>query len=190
MLITLAIIAILSTVVIVRFSSFDSTVLLKSAAYDVASSIREAQVYSVSVLGSSGGFDTPYGLSFTPGSKEYNYFRYTGPIGATPRYDTDAMNVLPAYILDRSLVVADVCITTNSNTYCHSNDTNTLTRLDISFRRPEFRALFFAEALPSGVSSNADITSAVVKVHSTIDTANVYTVTVGLLGHITVAKQP
>ena len=64
LLISVLIIGIITTLVIVRYKQFDSTVLLKSAAYEVAFTLRETQVQSVSAArGAGNNFDYPRGLS-------------------------------------------------------------------------------------------------------------------------------
>lgn len=64
-----AIIVILTMVLLLRQSSFDSSTILRSVAYSVALSVRQAQVYGTSVLGSvSGGsvqYASAYGLYFS-----------------------------------------------------------------------------------------------------------------------------
>ncbi len=80
LLISCAIIALVSTIVLVKYGSFDSTVLLKSAAYEIALTLREAQVRSVSVSGEGGEFSYPYGVTFTPEQKVYRAFRFEDPL--------------------------------------------------------------------------------------------------------------
>ena len=188
MLIASAIITVLSIVVLFRFTSFDSSVLLKSLAYEIAASVREAQVYSLSVLGAVGEFRTPYGVSFEPDSQEYVLFRYGNlDFNADPRYDTSAPHnatVVQEYTLGRSLRVIDVCITTTDGEVCNSDNTTEITRLDIAFKRPEFRSVYYVADLPSGTDLE-DIQAVRIRLGTDMD-SEVWSVTVGVLGYISV----
>ena len=191
MLISIAIIGLISGLVIVRFSAFDSSVLLKSAAYDVALALRDAQVYSVGVRASSlpGGntFSYPYGVSFTPGSKTYIFFR-NNDIATNPQYNppTNPQNPvsgedlpLNTYTIGGSIEITDVCVNTGGADNCE------IDQLDLSFKRPEFTALINAGL------GNTNISSAKIKLHSTRgNSGEVWVVEIGKLGHISVYKQP
>ena len=197
MLVSLAIIGIMSGVVIARYNSFDSTVLLKSAAYDIAATLREAQVYSVSVLGTSGGFNTPFGVTFTPDTQEYQFFRFMDAMNF-PYYQSGMIqNINDPAQMSRSITIVNLCVNIRVGgvlqTKCHSDNTSTLTRLDISFRRPEFKALFHVEDPPGSVNnptnnSDGNIESVQIDLGSLAYPGNVYSVIVGLLGHISVEK--
>lgn len=50
LLISIAIITVITAIVVVRYRQFDSTVLLKGAAYEIALALREAQIQSVSAV--------------------------------------------------------------------------------------------------------------------------------------------
>ncbi len=180
LLISAAIITIISSIVLVRFNSFDGTVLLKSLAYEVAMGIREAQIYSVSVIGTGndGRFRYPYGVSFTPGASSYTFFRYRG--SATPQNDSSNTDVVRAISFAGSMRVHDVCVTVGNNESCSAQG---MSRLDISFRRPEFSAIFYTVGGPMG-----PISSGKIKFCSTRNSGNVWVVNVSLLGQISVSK--
>jgi len=175
LLIVIAITALISTVVAVRFSSFDSTILLKNLAYEIAVSLRETQVYSLSVLGTNPSFDYPYGMSFEPGSKEYTFFQYPdSDPDVTPQY-SNSDYALNTFTIGRSLKVVDVCVFENNTEHCSDE----ISRLDISFRRPDFDALIFADGY------SGPIESARIKVGSE-SSNDVWIIDVSLLGQITV----
>lgn len=190
LLISVAIISIVTATVLVRHNSFDSTVLLKSAAYEIALSLREAQIKSLSQVRSGNdqmSFNYPYGMSFTPGSKIYTVFKYASP---TQRpYNDSAQSsplasIINTFTLDRSMQVSDVCVYGTS-----LSDPCDVDRLDISFRRPEYKALFFADA---ATDYSTTITSAKIKVNSANNAGgtNVFVIEVTSLGQISVSKQP
>ncbi len=183
LLISAAIITIVTSIVLVRFNAFDSTVLLKSLAYDVGMTVREAQIYSVSVLNVVGGsnFRTPYGLHFVDGSSSYTFFRYddVGPTtGETPRYSGgDSVTPIRTVPLGGSFIVSKICAV--GPNVCTSNG---ITEVDISFRRPEFAAIFYTPSLTAAQLQN---TSAMqIYLTSTRNSTNVWIVEVKLLGQI------
>lgn len=185
LLVTAAIITIITGLVLVRFNSFDGTILLKNFAYDIATALREAQIYSVSVVntgsGASTGYRYPYGLSFTPNSRSYVFFRYNNASTAfVPRYQTGEVSVIRTITSERALEVIDVCVTNNGTENCG------ISRLDISFRRPDFNAIFYTPEL----GSPGTISDAKILVRSPKNTANVWIIEVKLLGQIVVYKQP
>lgn len=178
--VVIGILIMISAVMVTRFSVFDSTVLLKGLAYDIAASLREAQVYSLSAFGSTSDtnqFDSPYGMSFTPSTKEYYFFRYDG--SGYPEYTIGSITNLDVFTIGRNMEIYDVCVRMVGET----TDDCTIDRLDISFKRPEFQALFNA---PGVTSSNIEY--GIVKVKSP-NGDDIWTITVSLLGQISVVLE-
>lgn len=189
LLISSAIIAIITTIVLVKYKAFDSTVLLKSTAYDIALSLRETQVRSVSVVRNSTSFDYPYGVTFDvigpPQQKVYTVFRYKDAI-LYPVYDGPLVEDIQKFTLGGTMQVSAICITVATTETCSSDSGTPIDRLDVSFRRPEFNAIFYANGY-SGTQSN--IESAKIKVNSTSGASEVFMVTVSKYGQITVSKE-
>jgi prepilin-type N-terminal cleavage/methylation domain-containing protein len=185
LLISTAIIVAIASLVLVRFSMFDSTTLLKGLAYEVAASLRQAQVYSISVIGDNAIFHAPFGVTFTPSSQTYTVFRYdNSDTTVTPRYDiaesSPKAQIVNTYTLGRSMEVNDLCVVIAGAERCD------IARLDVSFRRPEFRALFYA--VPDSGSIDQDtIEGANIKLRSR-NGGDTWIVEVGLLGHISVCN--
>lgn len=185
LLISVGIIAFISSIVLLKYSSFDSTVLLKNAAYEVALALREAQAKSVSGSHQGGKANFPFGVTFTPDTKNYTIFRYASATDPSPYYDVsgadpDYASNISTTSMERSILVTDVCINDGG-----VDDECDIDRLDISFRRPEFRALFYAVGYGG---DPADIQSAKIKV-STPSNENVFVVEVTRLGQISVAVE-
>jgi prepilin-type N-terminal cleavage/methylation domain-containing protein len=184
LLISAAIITVIASLVLVRFNSFDSTVLLKSFAYEVATTVRESQIYSLSVVntgtGASANFRYPYGLSFTPNTDRYVFFRFNDTSNAVPpRYESGEADVIRTLTAGSAMEIFDVCVTISGVDDCD------ISRLDISFRRPEFSAIFYTpEHGPLGT-----ISAAKVRVQSVRNPGNVWVVEVKLLGQIVVYKE-
>jgi hypothetical protein len=76
--------------------------------------------------------------------------------------------------------VYDVCVVIGGTENCN------ISRLDISFRRPEFSAIFYVP--DSGVTLSS-ISAGKIYLRSTRNTNNVWVVEVKLLGQIMVYKQ-
>lgn len=206
--VSIAIITLITTVVFVRYSIFDSTVLLKSVAYDIALTLREAQVKSISAQRASGGstsFDFPFGVSFKPSNKNYTVFQYASSApNAHPRYDFDIQysgatdadpdpvggdpldyaSLIQTQTIGRTMLVTDVCIIESNVETCSAGGVQ---RLDIGFRRPEYKGLFYAMTT-GGPRSTSTVTSAKIKVGSTNGTG-VFIVEVSGLGQISVKRQ-
>lgn len=138
-LISVAILVILTTVILVRYQDFDSTVLLNSLAYDVALSLREAQVLGVSVRSDSGSFDVAYGMHFTTDTPTtYLLFSDQNENG---RYT--AGEEVSTYTIGQDNAIVSLC----------ADGDCTLTTLDVMFLRPEPDAIIYTEPDAGGVGS-------------------------------------
>jgi prepilin-type N-terminal cleavage/methylation domain-containing protein len=182
LLISAAIITVITSIVLVRFNAFDSTVLLKSIAYEVGTSVREAQIYSVSVINVVGdtNFRTPYGLHFVNNGSSYTFFRYNDalPRGETPQYSgADPVTPVRVAALGGRFQILKICAAVVSGP-----DICTLTELDISFRRPEFSALFYSPSLTTPQLNS--MSAAKLYITSTTNANNVWIVEVKLLGQV------
>ena len=203
LVVSISIVTMITTFVFVRYTVFDSTVLLKGVAYDIALLLRESQIKSISAQRSVGGnasFDFPFGITFKPNSKLYTVFQYaSGSPLSLPRYDrdeaipdedadpdpgavngTDYASVVQANVIGRTMLVSDICVSEGNTETCSSGG---LQRLDVSFRRPEYRAIFFGKTASGQLSST--VTSARIKV-GTPSGANSFIVEISGFGQISV----
>ncbi|MCF7815737.1 MAG: prepilin-type N-terminal cleavage/methylation domain-containing protein [Candidatus Pacebacteria bacterium] len=183
LLVSIAIIGIVTSIVLLKYNTFDSTVLLKGVAYEIALTLRDAQVKSISAIGTSGEFSYPYGVTFNTGSdsKRYTVFRYESTTyGDDPYYSSPAVDVLTT-IIDRSMHVSEICIYGTP-----LGDPCSVDRLDVSFRRPEFNSIFYADATGGPFT---DIVRAEIKVNSVGNPLNVFVVEVSQFGQISIYKQ-
>ena len=79
MLSVLAIFSILTAVVVFNYTKFRSDTILTNMAYEVALSIREAQIYGISARrGGPADYSIPYGIFLTKDSETYSLFADTG----------------------------------------------------------------------------------------------------------------
>jgi len=137
LIVTIAIIALISVVVLARYGSFNSTVLLNSLAYDIALSVREAQVLGISVRGDDGSFAAPYGMHFTEGTS-YMLFVDRNENG---RYDDG--EEISSYVIGQGNEITDLC----------ADSTCGLNTLDVLFERPEPDAIVYTDPSAGTVDS-------------------------------------
>jgi len=126
-MVTVAIIAILSAILMYQFKGFDSKLLLKNLAYEIAIVLREAQVYGVSVQGSGADFEKAYGVHFEVGT-HYTLFRDNNNNGI---FDSDEM--LSTYTIGRGNSIVALCIDGS----CVASSS-----IDVTFKRPDSDASF------------------------------------------------
>lgn len=120
MLISVAIIGLITAVIMARYDEFDDSVTLQNIAYEVALAAREAQVLGVSVRGVADSFGSAFGIHFEL-SNTYVIFQDLDDDGV---YD-DGEEVTVS-TLQGGMVINDLC----ADADC------TITELDITFERP------------------------------------------------------
>ncbi len=147
LLVTISIFIVITAVAVFSNNAFNSSILLTDLGYEIALSVRQAQVYGITVKapstclssGCPNGFSSGYGVHFDINNKtQYILFEDKGP---NPNHIYDgALELLENYSLGRGYTLKKLCVLSGS-TY-HSVNT-----LDVSFIRPEPEAW---------VSSNTD----------------------------------
>lgn len=148
-LITSAIIGIVTAIVVVRYGAFNSSVLLKNHAYEIALAIREAQVFSVSVRGDENEFRDKYGVYVDMSSgaaQELTVFLDTSSNGWYDGGD----RIIETLVIDSRFEVTDVCVTVSGTPNCAG--TGDIDDVSISFGRPVFDPKFYATGVVSPIS--------------------------------------
>lgn len=143
LMITIGIIVLVTGLVLLKYSSFNSSVLLKSQAYAVAFDLREAQSLAISVRGQEGEFREEYGIYFStasPGS--YILFQDDDDIAdhARPRYNAGEEIGNPI-MMDPRFEIIDICVDGDSGVECDRDN------VSITFKRPDFDASFFTQGV-------------------------------------------
>lgn len=143
-----AIIVVITLLLLLRQSKFDSSTILRSLAYSVALSVRQAQVYGVSVLGSTNlgtvQYAAAYGLYISSASpSSYVLFADFNRNGA---YDP-ASEAIKVFSLNPGYTVSEACAKLSNGTdRCTGTDDSagsaTTNSLTILFRRPNPDAVF------------------------------------------------
>lgn len=132
LLVAVSIFVVISTVILANHSQFNSSVLLGALAYDVALSVREAQVYGVSVRQFDSSFQVGYGVRFS-GTGSYVFFVDTN---MNYSYDDGVDSIIRTYTLGRGHTIQYFCGTSSEGVEECSN-TDGITNLDIVFYRPD-----------------------------------------------------
>jgi len=185
---------ILTSVFLLRQSRFNSSTLLRSLAYSVGLSVRQAQVYGTSIRESAtGAFDAgtaakAYGLYFSSGStNSYSLFADLNNNGAY-----DANEVVQAFTINQGYALSKFCGTTTLGvTQCwiaSDPGNSTLTYLTILFKRPNPDSCFATNLNTAVCQTGATpaYSSGYVQLQSGSDTRSV---TVTLTGQISVGAQ-
>lgn len=158
---TIAIIGLITTLVMVRYSSFNSAVLLKNQAYEIALDIREAQVFAISVRGAGNQFREEYGLFFNHAQPDEYIFwldndANTGNVPQlpprlhrVPAVSEENDETIELRKFDNRFELIDICV--NNDSECRSeqdlSSSNRLRAVHMSFARPDFDASFQVNGL-------------------------------------------
>ena len=133
LLVSISIIVLVLTITLTRQSSFNSAVLLRSEAFDMALAIREVQLSAVSAASDgSGEFRSTLGVRITANSNEYVLFR---DVNGNNAYDPGSSEDYGSRaIIDPRFEIGSVDV---------GGDVGEITVL---FERPNFDALFYDSA--------------------------------------------
>lgn len=156
------IITIVTMTMLLRQSAFDSSTVLRSTAYSLALSFRQAQVYGVSVLGSNNAgnisFAQAYGLHFGR-TNPLTYILYAD---FNKNGGFDWGEEVKIFTLSNGYTISEACVVQSGGVKnCTGpNDTTgtyTVDSVDVQFRRPNPDAVF---------NNNAGYVSAWVQIKS------------------------
>jgi hypothetical protein len=134
----LAIIGFLTASVVARYRDFDSTTVLRNLAYEIALSVREAQVMTISSSNLGGGavFQTQgqnsYGLVFNANGQTYTIFN---DLNNDNDYDA------PGELVKLITISQGASITTISENLS-TGSTNAITSATVTFDRPHLDTAF------------------------------------------------
>lgn len=167
MLITVAIIGIITSLVTFKYGSFNNLILLKNQAYQIALELREMQSRSISSVGYNEDFRRPYGLYFSTANRtQYIVFIDMNDPGEAGHGYYNPGEQLEVRKLDSRFSINRLCSGTNCG----------LTALSVTFQRPNFDAIMNGSTVVDGK----------VEVVSLSNTTNVRVVNVNAAGQITV----
>lgn len=146
LVVSLGIFALLTGLVVVKYGTFNQSVLLTNLAYDIALTIRTAQTYGLSVRNPdavSPSFNYAYGVNFKIASnKQFTFFvdRNDNNI-----YDLgEAISPSP-YSLKKGATISKLCV---NSTSCVTSESE----LNITFKRPEPKSIICTQFSCAGSS--------------------------------------
>jgi prepilin-type N-terminal cleavage/methylation domain-containing protein len=172
LLVVVVIIVLITGTLLIRQQGFNSSTLLRSLAYSVALSIRQAQVYGVSVReqttqagAGTGAFSQGYGVQFSSdGCKQGNQNRYQlyADINNDGLLTSNLLPVaeeLPCYTVGNGrgtdYKVLKFCAhpSTGGSDVCYPSSPTTISSLSIYFRRPNPDACFATNTSPNACAA-------------------------------------
>ncbi len=157
LLVVVAIITIMTTVLLLQQRKFDSSTLLRSLAYSIALSVRQAQVYGTSVRQDSAtsGFTSDYGVYFFKGLVgASNYYIFADSGSKNHQRASDGSEDVQPFKLGPGYTIVKFCATPSSGSQVC---TPTLDYMTIYFKRPNPDAFFYTSQGGAGTYKSAYI---------------------------------
>lgn len=149
----MGIFVVITSIVLVNNNQFGGKFLLENLAYDVALSVRTAQVYGTSVKRSDAGvFTNGYGIHFDAASPS-SYVLFADAV-ANGLYDSSSGELVQSYSFQSGYTISSLCTTLGSA----STEACGSSALDIQFQRPEPGARISGNGI-SGVTNPAYLQS-------------------------------
>jgi len=143
LVVSIAIFAAMTALVVVKYGNFNQSTLFTDTAYDIALVIHTAQTYGLSVKNTSSSFSAAYGVDFYDvatgsvfcGSASTNnasivLFADTAPQPTPNQYCDGNDSNVTTYAISRGATVTGLCVGTALNS-C-----NSVSRLDVTYLRP------------------------------------------------------
>lgn len=134
MLVVIGIMSLISGLMLVNNNRFGGVILLQNLAYDIALSIRQAQVYGTAVQRFNTSFDAAYGMHFqtnSSGSGQAIYVLFADATIVNGLYDPTS-ELVQSTSIATGYQISQLCITPAG-----SSERCDIDSLDISFQRPE-----------------------------------------------------
>lgn len=151
LLVVIVLMSLMTLAFINNQSKFDSSTIMRSLAYSIALSVRQAQVYGVSVQSTGGSFAASHGLYFFVSStNQSSYALFADNDPSSPnRYAPGADTKEQDFKLNIGFKISEVCAVVNSAVRrCTGSDDSTgtgeITSVDVIFTRPDPDAHIFA----------------------------------------------
>jgi prepilin-type N-terminal cleavage/methylation domain-containing protein len=136
LMVSISVMAIVSSIILVRQNSFNGGVLLRSQAYEIALAAREVQLNAVSAIGVTGNFRSLQGLHFDTNDLTDGLYRVFFDGDADGFYDSNE-SIGQQGVLDGRFEIKDIRAV---------GDSFSGTALSVVFERPDFDARFFDSA--------------------------------------------
>jgi len=136
LIVVMAIATVIMTVIAIQQNSWNDRLSVSTQAYDLALTIRQAQIYGLGVredTSGSGGdkFNVGYGVYFDNNNTRYIYF-----VDRNENQRYDSGELLETKIFTRGVIIKDVC----GSSRCIYTGGGSLRKASILFFRPEPKA--------------------------------------------------
>lgn len=137
LLVVMGILVVISGVTLTSYAKFGGQTLLRNLAYDIALSIREAQIYGISARSFlSAQFSSGYGAYFSFNESNKEFFLYTD-VNGDNFFASDEM--VETFTIGKGYTLDRICVSSGD-----AEENCTVTELDILFKRPEPDAIIRA----------------------------------------------
>lgn len=159
MLVVIGIMVLISGLILANNNRFGGVVLLQNLAYDIALSIRQAQVYGTAVQRFNASFSAGYGMHFQvdSGSGQAAYVLFADALSPENGfYDCPQPGTANCELVQSSLIatgyrISELCVTPPG-----TSERCDITSLDITFKRPEPDA-YIRTTQVSGLQESGEI---------------------------------
>lgn len=156
LLVVTAIMALISGLVLANNTRFGGVAQLQNLAYDIALSVREAQIYGISVARFNNVYAPAYGMHFDSASPT-SYVLFADVLSPQNGvYDCPNPGTANCELVRASTIQAGYAITSLCATPSGGSESCVMSSLDISFERPEPDAYIRAGEI-EGISEAARI---------------------------------
>lgn len=162
LLVVIAIFVTITSVVLIRQNRFSSDIAITNLAYQIGLSIRQAQVYGLSVRTSETNcatcFDTGYGIHLDAADK--NTYTFFGDNDGDFKFDEKNDRAISRKVLSPDTLISNACAVSGGDNYCFDSGItqdgvtlSPLTSLDILYKRPS------PDAIITGTNSAGDMSN-------------------------------
>lgn len=147
LIISIAIFAAMTALVIARYGTFNQNTLVTNVAYDMALTLKTAQTYGLSVKSSdpaASNFTAAYGIHFDMHKPTNFIFFADSNSPSNHKYDSSPDEAITTYSLNSNSKISNICLGIDPATCSLSGYTLSATDVfDITYKRPNPDALFY-----------------------------------------------
>lgn len=178
-LITSAIIGIITAIVVVKYGAFNSSILLRNQAYEIALAIRQAQVFSISVRSDTTDFRDEYGIHVAlVDGKAQLVTLFVDSVTDNDAYDGPGSGEeVEELYLDSRFEIYELCVWNTLPKACAGVDD-----LSVVFKRPDFDAKISS----SDVSAGAEQVNGEIHIQGTNSSSVTRTIFINGTGQVSV----
>lgn len=159
MLVVIGIMVLISGLILANNNRFGGVVLLQNLAYDIALSIRQAQVYGIAVQRFNSSFSAGYGMHFQVygGAGQSAYVLFADALSPENGfYDCPEPGTVNCELVQSTSIASGYRVTQLCVTPPGGLERCDITSLDVTFKRPEPDA-YIRSSQVSGINESGEI---------------------------------